>query len=483
MSGISSTGFETKTYNEIVDDKATRASSSDYFGEDFPVTPDSIFGILAGVYSGGEKDLWDLLEALSSQMDRDTASGYYLDRLAAYIGLTRLGVSSSNGDLLITATNGLSLSSGIGVKTAAGDTVETDEAITFTNLSANKVTLTIPTNLASTLHRITINGDVYSYTTTSSPNISNTTNVLINLINGAENPYYGAEAYSVAGKIVVYSKTSSNVLSVIPNSAFTITSVSDLVAATAVDTGAIYFYANTLNTLVTTVNGILSVTNPDDFIVGRDQETDNELRIRMQNREQITGTATKPSIEASISNLDGVNQVLIIENTTWTTDTDGRPPKSYEVYVDGGTNTDIANTIWETKPAGIETYGDITVVVTDSNNDEQAVNFSRYAQEYAWVEVTYQINNEETFLPNGVSLIKDAVVNAGGDMYAGEDFETTKFFGPIYSNVSGLYVTQIRIAVTENPEDTPTYQTTRISIDKFVNLLFDSDRVTTILSA
>src|SRR5260221_13941560 len=55
----------------------------------------------------------------------------------------------------------------------------------------------------------------------------------------------------------------------------------------------------------------------------------------------------------------------------------GRPPKSFEAVVQGGSDDDIANQIWLTKPAGIETFGNVNngngVPITDSQGGKQII--------------------------------------------------------------------------------------------------------------
>ena len=105
MSGVTSQGFENKQYTDIVEELATGAKTPEYFGEQFPTTPDSRFGVLAGLFGAALKDQWDLSASVADQGNRDKAEGKYLSDLAALIGLTRLLASGSTGVLLFTGSN------------------------------------------------------------------------------------------------------------------------------------------------------------------------------------------------------------------------------------------------------------------------------------------------------------------------------------------------------------------------------------------
>lgn len=478
MSGVTSQGFESKQYSEIVNELAATAKTPEYFGEQFPVTPDSIFGILSGIFSGALKDQWDLSSSVADQGNRDKAEGKYLDDLAALIGLTRLLASGSTGVLLFTGANNTVVPSNTPVKsTANNQIVLTTNLLTLNRLACYQSRFNIPSVTAGQTYTITINGSAYSVVASSGQSVSTVSNLIIDAINLGSAGLYNAIFNVANNNIIVTSGTSNNNLLTSNSATVNLVSVGSLVEAKAVTAGAIQFYAGTLTTLVSPVIGITTVTNLIDFSVGRDEETDPELRIRMEEREQSTGTATKPSIEASLSEVNGVSFAYVIENTTFATDADGRPPKSYEAYVNGGLDSAIAEVVWETKPAGIETWGDTSVVVIDNNGDSQLVKFSRFTNKYAWVRVTYSINSEEEFLPDGETQIKDAVVETGNSFYRGEDLEPTKFYGNIYSKVGGVYVVKIEVAITDLPSDTPTYSTTRIPVNNVTNLIFSTDRV------
>lgn len=479
MSGVTSQGFENKQYPEIVEDLAVKAKTAEYFGEQFPVTPDSKFGILAGLFGAALKDQWDLSSAVADQGNRDKAEGKYLSDLAALIGLTRLLSSGSTGILLFTGTNGTVVPAFTPVKSTVNkETVLSQDTLTLNRTACYQSRFNIPSVVVGQTYTITVNGSVHSTVAVVGQTQATLSGVLVSAINlGGGGGLYSAIYNTTTGNIVVSSDTSNNNLITTNTTNITFVSVSSLVEAEAATTGAIPFFAETLTTLSTSIIGVISVTNLSDFSVGREEESDAELRIRMDEREQSTGTATKPAIQASISDITGVSFAYVIENTSWVVDTDGRPPKSYEVYVAGGLDSAIAEVVWTTKPTGIETWGDEAVIIIDHNGDDQLVKFSRFDNKYAWVRVTYVINSEEEFLPNGETQIKNAVVETGDSFYRGEDLEPTKFYGNIYSNVSGVYISKIEVAITDTPSETPTYSTSRLSVNKVTNLIFSVERV------
>jgi len=130
------------------------------------------------------------------------------------------------------------------------------------------------------------------------------------------------------------------------------------VECTALNPGAVQANAGTLNIIVTPVSGWSSINNSADADVGRPIETDAALRLRRRTSLQVIGAAAVDAIRARIINdVDGVTDVFVFENEENFPDSDGRPPKSINCVVQDGDANEIAQVIWDSKAAGIETCG------------------------------------------------------------------------------------------------------------------------------
>lgn len=113
--------------------------------------------------------------------------------------------------------------------------------------------------------------------------------------------------------------------------------------------------------------------------------------------------------------------------------TGGLPPHSIRCVIYGGDDNDIAEAIWELKPAGIETYGSETVIITDSQGDSQAINFSRPAVVDVRLDVFITYNNEEDFPTDGLQAIEDAILERAANFTIAENIVPQKFYSAIYS--------------------------------------------------
>lgn len=474
MAGVSPTGFESKTFESIITDLNEDATLPENYGDKFPVTPDSAFGVLANIFGGALKDQWDLSGSTVNQQNRDKAVGKYLNDLAALVGLTRLLEKGSTGLLLFTGVQGTTIPLLTPVKNTNNDKVLTKSVLTLNRSLCYNSTFHIPAVVTGDIYSVVLEGDLFSHTST----VTDTPETVIASLLAAIGTQvrYTATSPDTTSILVQYN-TPNNVLTTTNTDNITLVSVGSLVTSESAETGEVLLVANSLTGLVQSITGITSVTNPEEFKLGRLEELDSELRQRMADREQNTGTATIPAIQASLTNISGVVSSYAVENDTMSIDAEGRPAKSYEVYVEGGTDSSIAEVVWTTKPAGMESHGNTTIIVVDSNGDEKSVKFSRFDNKYAWVRVTYTINSEEEFPANGEDLIKNAVLVTGNKMYRGEDLEPTKFYGNIYSSVAGVYVSAVEVAVTDLPTDTPTYSNSRVAVPTTTELLFDITRV------
>lgn len=224
----------------------------------------------------------------------------------------------------------------------------------------------------------------------------------------------------------------------------------------ALETGAVLALAGTLTNILTPVAGWTGVTNPDDGSTGRPIESDPELRQRRRESLQVTGAGTVEAIRARLrQQIQDVTAVSIVENRTDAPDIDGRPPHSFETVVSGGTDADVAQLLWEVKPAGIETTGEITVVVLDSQGNQQTIRFSRPVPVYMWAIITLDPGGPGSFPQNAETLTRQAVVAFGGTLDVGDDVILQALIGPIYAAVPGLESVAIELGVSSDPEAVP----------------------------
>ena len=116
--------------------------------------------------------------------------------------------------------------------------------------------------------------------------------------------------------------------------------------------GAVEADPATVTEPVTFVLGVDSVTNPLSAVVGRDEETDEELRIRRNRSLETPQSSSLGRLFTALGDLAGVTDLVVYENDTDATDSDGIPAHSLWVVVEGGAVDDIAESLAKNKTGG-----------------------------------------------------------------------------------------------------------------------------------
>lgn len=168
--------------------------------------------------------------------------------------------------------------------------------------------------------------------------------------------------------------------------------------------------AGQIDTITNPLPGISEVIGIDDprNVDGLDRETDRELRERYVLSLAAGGASTIDSIRASVLAVRGVRTANVFANRTMETDDDGRPPKSVEVIVLGGSDEDVARAILNTIAAGIEPFGDVEVPIEDAGGQEQLIRFNR--AQVIDIYVNIEVETSAAYPADGDDRVRDAVI-------------------------------------------------------------------------
>lgn len=199
-----------------------------------------------------------------------------------------------------------------------------------------------------------------------------------------------------------------------------------------------------------------------DATLGRDVESDADFRIRRIQLLRISGASTVEAIRAALLNVEGVLQAFVFENTTDAVDGFGRPPHSLEAVVSGGTDVDVAQTIFDTKPIGIATHkvvgpNGFTEVIVDSQGESHSINGSRPDEVAMHIEIDIDVVAADFGAGsqlNGEQEVRAALKALGDTLQIGDRVTILKFeCVPI--GIAGVDdVTAIKIEDTDPPTNT-----------------------------
>jgi uncharacterized phage protein gp47/JayE len=125
--------------------------------------------------------------------------------------------------------------------------------------------------------------------------------------------------------------------------------------------GAVAADAATITIPVTVVIGVLSVTNALAATIGKDEETDVELRIRRNKSLESAASSTLGGIFTAVGNVAGVTDLAAYENDQDTTDAvNNILPHTIWLIVEGGSVDDIVKAIAKNKTGGTGLKGSVT---------------------------------------------------------------------------------------------------------------------------
>jgi len=229
-------------------------------------------------------------------------------------------------------------------------------------------------------------------------------------------------------------------------------------------------------TIETPVAGWSSAVANADAEQGDDLETDAALRLRRADLLAVQGTATIEAIRADILQIDDVVACYVFENATNVTDSRNLPPKSIEVLVQGGDDAEVAEGIFLTKCAGIETYGhspnDVTETVTDSMGYDHTIKFTRPDEQpiYIRADITY---DPATYPSDGDDQIKAALAALGDSLELGQSVIYERFQAEVFA-ISGVVDCPVFYTDTSSP---PT-GTSNITFDIRERATFDTGDIT-----
>lgn len=478
--GVTSEGFKAKKFEDIIAEIAVSLKTQ--LGIDIDANPDSIAKVITNIYSLALAEEWALPQGLQSMFDIGKSEGKHLDDLVGYIGLTRLSAASSFGDIYLTSTQATTIPANTTFEDVSGDT--------YSNLSSFDISLSACVGTVAEVDPSVIVGDVLSInlasvvsqvvvtTTVASAVTALVLDINTNTINSG---YSATDTTSGGNPEVTISKVDDRTQnSVIYSSNFNLTTITSFGEITKDVVGEFIIVPNTVTT-PPSITGITSSTNRYVFITGRYDETDQQLRARHKLSLSFGGTATVDAIRSDILRVLGVVTTIIVENDTLTTTSIGQPPKSVLCVVKGGADNAIAQSIWDNKPAGIQTFGSTTEAVTDSQGNTQFINFSRPSPVYTHVRVDYSLYNEQSslFPVNGEQQISDLVISYGESLKIGEDVIPQRFSSEIFQGIQGLAVVNITIGSTVNPSDpTPPLSSNVLSISDISESNFSATRIT-----
>ena len=206
---------------------------------------------------------------------------------------------------------------------------------------------------------------------------------------------------------------------------------------------------NSIFTPVVNINGLDKMICEKGTFGGTNTETDAELRERYYRIISSYKNASLPGIISQILQVDDVIRCTGRENNGDTIDSNGLPPHSFQIFCEGGSNSAIANKIFDVKPAGIHTHGDVVETI-NFNDVNYTIKFSRYKKQ----DIYYSLTIKPLVGGSSVQLesdIKKAIIDY---TIKSSLINHSELVGYLYNNVKGIAnMKNIKFGLSPNPQN------------------------------
>ena len=484
MSGFSDSGFEAADPEEV---RSRLVSELGKSFTDIDTDPDSPTGQLIDVFSLIYSELWAELQAMADALNPSSAVGVPLFSIGQYNGIQQLAAAPSRIDAILGGVEGAFVPAGsIAEVSANGDQYALQAEVTITEASVQRADFSYNSAVDGVSYSILINGFQFDFVGgvgefASDAEYAQATVSAFNIaVSGFTATYDNATGFYIEADIVGRSFSCSS----IGGAELSLTKPYTGGVFIAEETGPKDATVNGLDTIVSPATGWETVGNRLEGQRGRFEENSQEFRARRIQSKLIASGTSPLGIQSRIfDQVEGVSTCTVFENPKSFVDIYNRPPHCVHVVVENGEPEDIAQVIYNSKAAGIDTFGAVSVPIVDSQGETVNINFDRPSLVYSWIRVTIlEKNYEEVFPENGTDVMRQELYDYCVDEFlGGDDFVLQKLFSPVYG-VEGVKGVRIEIATTEQPTDSPTYGESNISITPFEVMQFslDSNRITII---
>jgi len=386
-------------------------------GEVVNVGDNSALGRMIGIISPSLADAYEASQQVYDAFNINAATGVALDNLTALGGVARAPASSTITPVLLSGSVGTTIDSGSKVTDVR--TGKFHSLLSTTVLDGTAVTsatLTVLTVVDSTAYTISYqkNPDTLAeglIHATITSGIGATTASILAAIAAEINTNHATvlTATVVNSTLVVSTLAYTSKVNLQVTANLNINKVTKTNTVACDDTGPVDIQANSVTRIAVPVIGWDSVTNPSVAVEGTNLETDTELRSRYYTAKFQDSVNTYEAIYAALVKLDGVEQVIIYENETDTAlISPPVPAHSFYPIVLGGNTQEIAQAIWDNKPAGILSYGGVTEAVIDSMGVSHNISLDRPTDVDIYVAVS--VSKDSNYPTKGDDQIKRAIV-------------------------------------------------------------------------
>lgn len=214
--------------------------------------------------------------------------------------------------------------------------------------------------------------------------------------------------------------------------------------------GDVFAAARDITVIETPIGGLNTARNLEDARSGREEDTDEQLRLRRETDLATPGTGPVDAIRAALLQVPGVTAASVFFNNNDATDGDGIPGHSVEALVTGGSDQAIWQCLWDNVAAGIKTHGAEVGTVIDSQGREQTLRFTRPDELQIFTKITL-VKDPKRYPADGDAQVRAAIAAWGQDQETGRDVDSSALSAQAFTVTGVLKVTEVLVGTVDPP--------------------------------
>lgn len=221
----------------------------------------------------------------------------------------------------------------------------------------------------------------------------------------------------------------------------------------ALQDGEIVVPPGGLNTVASSVLGWETISNPTAAIPGQVEENDVHLRRRRAKTLALQTTSINEAIVSRLYDIEDVRSCYYLENYADVDQViDGVPMRKHSIWacVDGGSDNDVAQALFETKTVGGGYNGAVSIVVLDPTNGRPyEIKFDRPEEVVLLIRVTVRTSSLDVqrLIPDLVMNYVNGDVDGDVSFVVGSDVSPFEIAGAINQQEPSLFVKRVELSV------------------------------------
>ena len=480
--GVTPQGVVTKRLDTIIGELHNDLSIG--WGVNTQLNPKSLLNVQLTAFADKIAELWEFGDEIYHAMYPFSAEASSLDNAVQFGGIAREEARPTFYPIHAECLDGTTVPRGSMIKTGTNPAINflasTDTMVTRS--SCNRANVIVAVVQPSTIYTVALNGTLYSYTSEEEDTATDILNALAAAIDDLR------FSVSVSGTILTIASVDAQATNeLVLSGNLTTASVTGIVNYASENNGVVVLPNGTITQIVTSVPGLLSVTNLIPYIAGRLRQDDIGLRQSYADKIFARSNRMIESIRSAILlNVQGVTAVAGYQNDTNVVDEYGRWPHCIEMVVDGGADYEIALQIWDKKADGIQAFGSTEVVVPGDEGEPVTMRFNRPEYVHVWFNIAITRNMNEPLPPNYVEAIQSIVVEEMEKVEPGRPIVPQRLVdNRIYASVPGIAFIETTTFYTTDPNTSPNagqYAAGIIPITPRQRAVTDATRIGVILS-